>query len=724
MPLPAQRRARLLRSPPSPAFAHLLPPPRTSHLIGGAQDGGASAAEGRSARASEKDARPPRSWTLKPNSNDEHRITVCITVPHAAKRRWISLAQALFADADASAPLRGAKSKSSRAASAVAHTSGGTVWTKLWDQAINVGQHAAKLVDGAMNLRSALTAMRSHTTSLSDRVGTNFERIYPCFDVAVALKLDNGGYDSIPETWLPHVSLPVVVDNRWGFAEEPDDASASGAGAVGGSTAGAVFVPAPHGLSEDEVQVEETFKDFFCKLDEDGEGDEEGRASAANALKALLKEIEGGASPVMIIDLVVELFLRVTTAGSGDASRHEMCDFVTEMTLSYFLFQLLEAVKDAFAFQTFRRTLMKGGGKMDAVTDRWKHIERDVRLKNFRGNKGWNQLWYGRLKSGLLMLWQAELAVDTRGVVKCHVRELYSAVREKITPTVAGWLRKNAIDTDVQYVDGSNVVGDLERIFKKLGVRDYDDLWRIEIPDLEYEGVTQLWASEKVFAQRQKRKPKFSTQVLNATSWVELLKALGLSGRDAGAGAGASSSSRELAKIDYKTLKRRADKLTRPDDASPGWNSEVVVLMAPPYRLSLVRARELAAAAAEIPALSHRRKDPISEAASAQGSDRRRNKSDFLRALSLIDFSDRIGYDAQNALILMTDYTYVAQTCCRAAPSFARPLSVATSCAPAPFRERVRRSHLSVSSTRLRCAFLRVAWCTRPSRAMRSGAAG
>ena len=181
---------------------------------------------------------------------------------------------------------------------------------------------------------------------------------------------------------------------------------------------------------------------------------------------------------------------------------------------------------------------------------------------------------------------------------------------------------------------------------------------------------------------------------------------------------------RELAKIDYKTLKRRADKLTRPDDASPGWNSEVVVLMAPPYRLSLVRARELAAAAAEIPALSHRRKDPISEAASAQGSDRRRNKSDFLRALSLIDFSDRIGYDAQNALILMTDYTYVAQTCCRAAPSFARPLSVATSCAPAPFRERVRRSHLSVSSTRLRCAFLRVAWCTRPSRAMRSGAAG
>ena len=645
---------RLLTLPSRPRFHAPL-------LVGGAQDegrgvdGGAAASAEHSARASEKETRAPRSWTLKPNSNDEHCITVCITVPHAAKRRWISLTQALFADADASEPLRGANGKNGRAASAVPQTSGGTVWAKLLNQAINVGQHAAKLVDGAMNLRSALTAMRSHTTSLSDRVGTNFERIYPCFDIAVALKLDNGGYDSIPETWLPHVSLPVVVDNRWGFAEEPDDASASGAGAVG-STTGTMFAPA-HGLSEDEVQVEETFKDFFCKLDEDGKGGEEGRASAANALKALLKEIEGGASPVMIIDNVVELFLRVTTAGSGDASRLEMCDFVTEMTLSYFLFQLLEAVKDAFAFHTFRRTLKKGDGKMDAVTDRWKHIERDVRMKNFRGNKGWNELWYGRLKGGLLVLWQAELAVGTRVVVKRHVRELYSAVREKITPTVEGWLRKNDIDTDVQYADGSNVVGDLERIFTKLGVRDYDDLWRIEIADLELEGVTQLWASEKVFAQRQKRKPKFSTQVLNATSWLELLKALGLSGRDTGIAGASSSSSRELAKIDYKTLKRRADKLTRPDDASPGWNSEVVVLMAVPYRLSLVRARELAAAAAEIPALSHRRKDPISEAASAQGLDPQRNKSDFLRALSLFEFKGQIGFTAQNALILMTDYT-------------------------------------------------------------------
>ena len=166
-----------------------------------------------------------------------------------------------------------------------------------------------------------------------------------------------------------------------------------------------------------------------------------------------------------VVALIGKILVRVTPADS--------CDLFTEMTASYFLYQLLGVVKDAFAFQTFRREAAINASS-SSVADRWKRMGKDDRNLFFRRNKvgvlpnpifcsflwslssspisaythssllfvlaltnkGWNELWFGRIKSVVLALWKTELALNTRESVKLTVKELYSAIHERITPTI------------------------------------------------------------------------------------------------------------------------------------------------------------------------------------------------------------------------------------------------------------------------------------------------
>jgi hypothetical protein len=373
-------------------------------------DGGAAAAA---------EDRVTRSWTLEPNSNDEHHVKVSITIPHAAKRRWIELSHAMFAaEAVSYAPsaMGGAKGGSAPVA---AHASGRTL-KDFFSEIASTASQALRAIKAVKNPYTVMKKVRSHFISISKRVGVNWERMDPRFDVAVALKLDNGDFfDYLPNTWFPDVSLPIIVNNHGGFAEGRDDASSGASGGevrreisllakqeaakrnyetfysyprgtitaaqVAASTEGILGWAAGHGAAavassdKDEVGAEakEMFPAFYAQLEEGGVG--EGKHEAIGMLKELMKKLDTEESSMPnVVALIGKILVRVTPADS--------CDLFTEMTASYFLYQLLGVVKDAFAFQTFRREAAINASS-SSVADRWKRMGKDDRNLFFRRNK-------------------------------------------------------------------------------------------------------------------------------------------------------------------------------------------------------------------------------------------------------------------------------------------------------------------------------------------------
>ena len=659
---------------------------------GAASDEGAFSEENESAEENGA-TKQARSWILNPNSNDEHHVKVRIEIPRAAKQRWIELLQSVFAS-DGRAK-RGASSggRGSGGAKSVEKTAGrkkasGGFLSKIMHSIVAVTKSAVDLTKSAVDLRTSLTRMRAHFINVSDSVSLKLDQMDPRWDVAVALKLDNEhGNHLIPEKWLPHVSLPVVVDNRGGFAEERDDVGGKRSSSAKTSTEGTMFSSSSSSSSssggngssscEDTIDVEEMWVDFFNKLERDGDGGgrrgrgggggasatKDGgssgsqRQDAVGIAKKLLKAIKdeeatdarnGGLSKIMT--LCFQLLARFTSrAPSGDQNENEVCDLFTEMTASFFLYEVLEAVKDAFAFQSFRGRAVQTDHDL---IGRWNSLTRPMKLRHFQDDKGWNKLWFGRFKGVVLQLWKSKLALDTRGNMKKHVRDLWSGVREKFTPTLDGWLRASKINVhNVQFGDGS--VGELAPIFDKLGVVDYDDLWKIEAEDLIHEGVSYVWAEEKLIAVRPDRKPAFSSKVVNAETWQELLTALRLDGAD-------TASGDALRALSYDKLRKMAAKEVEAHGVKDS-AAEVTVLMRIPYGLKLVQARKLIDAASKNPHCTAQVDDIIANAASAT------DKESFLRALGLSDFNQQIGYSNTNVLLTMDTYTCVCVCVSRSA---------------------------------------------------------